>query len=370
MNARLQIKKGMRVLQLIDSLRIGGAEKMAVSYANTLVDKVEGSYLCSTRLEGFLKEELDNKVHYLFLNRKRSLDLIATLKLKKFIRDNKIDIVQAHGSSFLIAVLVKVMAPNFKLIWHVHNGASEKMQLSHFLGLKFLSFFFDGVISVNTTLEKWVKKELRCKKVIELPNFITNNSFKNTEILLLKGDMQAFKIICVANIRPEKDYYNLLDGFEKFAENKNVSLHIIGNDFNTEYSKQIFKKIDNSKVKNQIFYYGSQRNVLKLLEQAHLGVIPSRSEGLPVALLEYGIVGLCVVSTDVGQCKNVIKNNGLIVRKEDSMDLAEAFNAYYCNKKLAISDASKFNKNIISNYSPDAIISRLISFYESILISN
>ena len=60
----------MRVLQLIDSLRPGGAEKMAMTYANALVGQVEGSYLCCSRMEGMLKESLLPEVGYLFLNKK------------------------------------------------------------------------------------------------------------------------------------------------------------------------------------------------------------------------------------------------------------------------------------------------------------
>jgi hypothetical protein len=38
----------MRILQIIDSLDIGGAEKMAVNYANTLSKKIEFSGLVVT----------------------------------------------------------------------------------------------------------------------------------------------------------------------------------------------------------------------------------------------------------------------------------------------------------------------------------
>lgn len=360
----------MKVLQLIDSLRLGGAEKMSVSYANALAERIDGSFICSTRLEGFLKEELDTRVNYLFLNKKSILDKNAIFKLKNFIRKHNIDVVQAHGSSYFIACLVKFIWPNFKLVWHVHNGASEKMNLFELNILKFLSRFFDGIITVNLSLGNWVKKNLNCKDVIDLPNFVSNNSSTNVGDLILKGEAEAFKIICVANLRPEKDYSNLIAAFTEFAKEKNVSLHIIGNNLDHIYSKKILKELENSEITNKIFYYGSRRNVNLVLKQADLGVISSRSEGLPVALLEYGAAGLCVVSTDVGQCKNVIKNNGIIVNKEDHISLSKAFNKYYSNRELAKSDASKFHQNINENYSPSAVVSRLILFYSTILTSN
>ena len=60
----------MRILQLIDSLEAGGAERMAVNYANALATTLEFSSLVATRKEGPLLGEIDSKVIYLFLNKK------------------------------------------------------------------------------------------------------------------------------------------------------------------------------------------------------------------------------------------------------------------------------------------------------------
>ena len=48
----------MRIVQIIDSLEIGGAEKMAINYANALSAKIEFSGLVATRAEGKLKNQL------------------------------------------------------------------------------------------------------------------------------------------------------------------------------------------------------------------------------------------------------------------------------------------------------------------------
>ena len=58
----------MRMVQLIDSLETGGAERMAVNYANSLSDVIEFSGIVVTRKEGSLSSELHNKVAYCFLN--------------------------------------------------------------------------------------------------------------------------------------------------------------------------------------------------------------------------------------------------------------------------------------------------------------
>ena len=48
----------MRIVQLIDSLETGGAEKMAVSYANALSAEIPYSGLIATRKEGVLQKEI------------------------------------------------------------------------------------------------------------------------------------------------------------------------------------------------------------------------------------------------------------------------------------------------------------------------
>src|SRR5690606_38908493 len=199
----------MRVLQLIDSLRPGGAEKMAVNIANALLPHVDRSFLCCTRQEGMLKDEIKPEVRYLFLNKKSRLDPKAILGLRKYIIENKIDIIHAHSSSFFLAGLLKLTGSNFKLIWHDHYGESENLGDREFKVLKRFSRLFWGIISVNTTLKDWAENYLNCKNVTVIRNFIPEPDPNAKSQISLKGNKNDFKIICVANLRPQKDHMNL-----------------------------------------------------------------------------------------------------------------------------------------------------------------
>ncbi|MGY8885791.1 MAG: glycosyltransferase, partial [Flavobacteriales bacterium] len=101
----------MRVLQLIDSLETGGAERMAVNYANELADHIEASFVCATRKEGLLKMTIDSRVEYLFLKKKNTLDIRAILRLFKFVSKNKIDVIHTHSSSFFYGTILKFFKP-------------------------------------------------------------------------------------------------------------------------------------------------------------------------------------------------------------------------------------------------------------------
>ena len=75
----------MRIVQLIDSLEAGGAERMAVNYANALANEIEFSGLVATRKEGLLLEKIKNKKAYLFLNKKGAIDINSIFKFRKYL---------------------------------------------------------------------------------------------------------------------------------------------------------------------------------------------------------------------------------------------------------------------------------------------
>ncbi len=356
----------MKALQIIDSLDPGGAERMAINYANLLCKNQFESHICATRKEGLLRDSIEAEVNYIFLNKKFTFDFDAIFKLRNYIRKNKIEILHAHGTSYFLATIIKITFPTVKLIWHDHYGNSEKLNKRKILILKFCSKFFNAIISVNSKLEIWSQQHLLCDKVIRINNFITVTSHNSLD-LKIKGDPLAFKIVCVANLRPQKDHKNLLKAFEIVGGKYNINLHLIGNDPNTPYSKKIRNMINNHVLGEKIFYYGSQENILQYLLQCDLGVLPSLSEGLPLVLLEYGVAGIPVVSTNVGQCEELLDGNGKLVASGDPNDLASKILYYYENESERIHDAKQFKVNILSKYSEFSIQNKILKLYKEVV---
>ena len=132
----------MRIIQIIDSLDIGGAEKMAVSFANSLASRMEFSGLVVTRKEGNLKSTVSDDVNYFFLKRKHRFDFIAVLRLRKYCKKNDIRTIQAHSSSFFIACMVKLIYPKIQILWHDHNGIGVIPKREGAIYLQFFSIFF------------------------------------------------------------------------------------------------------------------------------------------------------------------------------------------------------------------------------------
>jgi len=336
---------------------------MAVTYANALVGQLEESYLCCSRMEGMLKESLMPEVEYLFLNKKSSLDLKAILKLRSFIKSRQIELVHAHSTSFFLAGCLKFTGLKFKLVWHDHYGESELLKERNYKVLKIFSGLFSGIISVNTKLKEWAEQNLECRNVVEIKNFIPESISEINPGIKLKGKEDEFKIICVANLRPQKDHLNLIKAFESLSVDLAGSLHLIGEDSKTQYSNSILNHIKVSPQKENIYYYGAQAEILSLLHQADLGILSSRSEGLPVALLEYGMAGLPVICTNVGKCAEVLGQNGRIVGANDPKALANVILFYAGNKEKMKLDAENFRVSVMENYSQQAVIKKILELY-------
>lgn len=313
----------MKVIQLIDSLAIGGAERMAVTYANMLASEVETSYLCVSRKEGLLKNTINEEVSYLFLGKKRTLDLKAIQKLSEYIKKESITHLHAHGTSYFLGTLVKMRCRDLKLIWHNHHGASHQLKGVKLQILKWCSRYFDYVFAVNNTLKNWVSTTLKSKEVSFVPNFVSFRE-SNTPPIKLKG-VKENRLVYLANLREPKNHLFLCRAFEQVVLHiPNAKLYLVGTDFEDAYSNELKGFIESHQLLNHIFIVGGVQNPDSYLNECAVGVIASSSEGLPMSLLEYGRAGLAVIATDVGQCAEVIKENGLLVESNNLVEMQKA----------------------------------------------
>lgn len=358
----------MKVLQLIDSLDAGGAERVAVNIANALSLKEDfNSYLCATRKEGLLKNSLDKNVDYLFLNKKSTFDVSAIKKLRQFVKNNKIDIIHAHSSSFFIATLVKLLTPKIKIVWHDHYGHRAFVSINKSRILQLCSRLFSYILCVNNALEEWSQKNLKTANIMYLPNFAVQDNVRPETFL--KG-MDGKRILHLANLRLQKDHITLLQAFkEVIKEFPGYTLHCVGKNFNDYYSKHIIECVDELDLSDCVFFYGSKKDVSNILKQSDVCVLSSNSEGLPIALLEYGLAEKPTVVTNVGNCAQVVENavTGIIVDKEEPRLLAEGLMHILKNEEKARVYAQQLKSKVKSLYTQEVYISKLTMIYKSVI---
>ena len=281
----------MRVLQIIDNLHPGGAERMAVQIANGLVGSIECSALCCTREEGLLKEQLNKRVTYLFANRSGRIGLSGFRRINEFINERKITHLHAHGTSCFTAFLLTITRPRLKLIWHDHYGNSEQLENRPIRLLKFISKKFNAIIVVNRQLQSWATQRQLSNKIFYLANFSSLNSSTTINDLNIP-DTSDHRVVCLANLRPQKNHLMLLNVWRGLTKSHpEWSLLLVGKDFEDDYSATLKQFIKSNRLEESVFILGSRTDVSNILKQCQIGVLSSISEGLPLALLEYGTAG-------------------------------------------------------------------------------
>jgi glycosyltransferase involved in cell wall biosynthesis len=358
----------IRIIHLVDTLEPGGAERVAVNIINSLPSEKFERFLCATRQGGPLFNELKKDVIYLDLKKKSTFDFHAIFKLLRFITINKIQIIHAHSSSLFVSMIMKFLSPSLKVIWHNHNGSIEKSIPLMFLYKKFLKKV-DFVITVNHELEEWSKKSLGVapQKSRFVPNFI----IKSSEIAIENfPGSENLRIVCVANLRPVKDHITLIKAM-RIVCNKFPGVHLIllGNNLDQDYSSLIFKEINKFNLQPNVSWLGSVNNVQSYLRYCNIGVLSSISEGLPISLLEYGLIGLPVVVTNVGQCAEVVDYGeaGILVEPKQPELFAQAIIFLLENESIRNDIAVKFHNIVINKYSSQAVIPNIIKIYDQVL---
>ena len=357
----------IRIIQIIDSLEAGGAERMAVSYANALSHTIEFSGLVVSRKEGPLLSQVDEGISYLFLNRNKAVDLQALYMLRNYVKQHKVTIVHAHSTSFFLAFLLKLVHPSIQLIWHDHYGDSEFLSKRPLGALKITLPFFSGIIAVNQKLKVWAEQKMNFKNTVYLPNFPSegNNSAAHT---VLKG-IDGKRIVCLANLRVQKDHFLLLKVARKLKiSHPEWTFHLVGKDFNDVYSQQIKDLIVAFDLEKNVFLYGTKSDIENILQQAAIGILTSQSEGLPVALLEYGRLKKPVVVTDVGEISSLIINgeNGFIVASHNEHLFYEALVALIEKEFQQLKFGNLLYKKVQEHYSKKAVVAAYLNWLNNI----
>ncbi|HTG65879.1 MAG TPA: glycosyltransferase [Flavobacterium sp.] len=360
----------MKVVQLIDSLDAGGAERMAVNYANVLSETIAFSGLVATRKEGDLKTQLSEDVNYLFLDKKSTLDFQAVFKLRKYIINHKIRLIQAHSSSFFLAVLVRLSLPGIKIIWHDHYGNSNFLKERPKYLLQLASLLFSGIVAVNEKLKSWSLEQLYCRNVIYLPNFTMPEKIRLAQTEL--EGQSGKRIVCLANLRRQKNHFLLLDVATKLKiSHPDWSFHLVGKDFQDDYSERLKTDIKKQQLENHVFVYDSCSDVAAVLQQVQIGVLTSDSEGLPVALLEYGWHKKAVVMTDIGQVAAVIEDskNGFLVPSDNVEMFYNRLVELIDDKALQGTFAENLHQTVVKHFSVNSTVKEYIYWIRTTIVN-
>lgn len=228
-------------------------------------------------------------------------------------------------------------------------------------------FFFKGIVVVNYQLKNWAEKTLHCKNCIYLPNYTILNESEPKETDLL-GNFGK-KILCLANFRFQKNHFLLIEVAKRLkSTHPDWSFHLVGKDFNDDYSAKIKRSIKENSLEKNVFIYGSKTDTQNIIQQADIAILTSQSEGLPVALLEYGLNKKPVVSTKVGEIPMIIKDkiNGCIVDNYDHEAFYHSLTELIDNTTFRTQMGNRLFETIAENNSETAVIKNFLNWVNTI----
>ena len=359
------------VLHMIDSLSTGGAERMAVNLVNALVDSPYSPHLCVTRELGPLRKSIDPKVGFLHLDRKNRFDLSVLHKYIRYVEEHNIRLVHAHSTSVFFALLMNYLPARLPILWHVHGVDRRDMSPHKKLSYQWASYRSTGVVCVSTELVEWsAALKSANENIWYLPNFIPfPGEPERHERLDLPGKADA-RVICVSNLKNPKDHATLLKAWKLvIAQYPPSQLLLVGGSSEEEYAQNVFALLNDSVLHESAVWLGERSDISALLANCQIGVLSSHSEGFPVTLLEYGRAKLGVVSTDTGQCAEILEHGkcGILVPPENPAALADALTKLLADPCLRKEFGSHLFNYVSNLYSQDAVLNRLFCIYSDLI---
>lgn len=114
---------------------------------------------------------------------------------------------------------------------------------------------------------------------------------------------------------------------------------------------------------------GFQHDVTPFLREMSFGVVPSRSEGMPLAILEAYAVGKPVVATNVGGVPEVVEHGrtGLLVEPEDPVALAAGMIELIRDGARAVRMGEAGARRLASDFTVEAQTERYLETFERAL---
>ena len=176
--------------------------------------------------------------------------------------------------------------------------------------------------------------------------------------------LENHRIICVGSLSYNKGYDLLIDAWSKIASrHPSWSVHIYGKGDDSVYQDAIHQ----AGIQKQITFHAPVQDIASVYQQASLLVLPSRSEGFGMVLIEAMACGVPCVAFDC-PCgpRDIIQDgkNGFLVKPQDTEELAKSLERLIENKELRI-NMGLFAKQTAQHYSMERIASLWKNLFES-----
>ena len=299
------------VLFAIESLTVGGAERVLVNLANQFDHNRWQVHVVCLSEAGALASDLCEEVTLHTLHKKPGLDTRLFCQIHQLIRQISPDVINAH----LWTANTWLRAANFKNIpIFITEHSSDHWKPRHYRWIdKILRYKTTRLIAVSQNVADYYRQKVGVSpKIIEvILNGIDISAYEKGDSHKLRQELQLPSttplIGMVGRMVSAKNYPRLVEAIRQVkAIIPDVKCVIAGDG---PERPLIEKCIQEHQLNDTIFLLGTRTDVKDILAGLDLFTISSDREGHPLTALEAQVAGIPVVLTDVGGCKDAIVLN-------------------------------------------------------------
>ncbi|MDF3027778.1 MAG: glycosyltransferase family 4 [Fluviicola sp.] len=262
-----------------------------------------------------------------------------------FVKDLGLDLLFAHCHIQYVPYLRQTKLPVI-FVAHLLISSKPANPVNFLIQKSCYSFYLK-----NTTVITVSESVTRFFHEFKLVNRLTNLYHCPNKTILPAQQInyreKVERIVYVARISTVKNHSELLKAWA-ILNKKEITLQLIGpNELNSQYQSELAPYLAEN-----IDFLGNRSDVSELLLNADIAVFPSKSEGLPLALLEKMAYGLPVVISDIPQLTSIIRNdeNGLVYSLGNPTELAAKLEILIsdCEKRSKLGNAAR--QTVLESY--------------------
>jgi glycosyltransferase involved in cell wall biosynthesis len=354
------------VALVLDTLTRGGAERILIAIANNLPRQRFRIHVITTRSPGEDARELADDVVVHSLDRASRWDLGALTRFAAIVRRNGIRLIHthSHSSAYFCRVARALHRQRWVHVVHDHHGPVESswtMRLADRALLRGVDHYF----AVSERLARYAAESIgvpasRCER---LPNGIALAPPAPV------GSGHDFTIVQVARLFPEKQQLLAVEIAARLRDRGTRFQWLLIGSTESAYAEACRAEIARSGLQKQMRLLGERSDIGTLLAGADVGVLTSRYEALPIALLEYMAAGLPALVTDAGDCAATVQGagGGKAISGGDVAEFVTRLEALANDPDLRRTWGAANREYIRRHHSLEAMVGRIEVAYDALL---
>ncbi|TMC72682.1 MAG: glycosyltransferase [Chloroflexi bacterium] len=359
--------RGACFAHLIESDGPGGAERMLASLAAELqAAGARNVVFAPAGGEGWLARELSGTGVQIELFRfDRGLSPAFARWLADTLRRHRVTLTHSHEFTMAVYGAWAARGAGVPHVFTMHGSRYYAERLRRRVALRVAAALSGSVVAVSRGLAGHLRRDLwiRASRIATIPNgarlaLVTQSSLRD-ELRLGPADQLA---VAVGNLYPVKGHHFLLEALALLAPRfPRLHVAIAGRG---DLEGPLRARAQALDVGDRFHLLGLRSDVGNVLAGADVFVLPSLSEGVPLALLEAMLAARPIVATAVGEVPTVLSGRaGVVVPPGDAAALASALASILADPAQARRLSATAATRAAEEYTLDTMVQRYLALY-------